>query len=88
MLIAFLAEKLGHVWNVHGDAIGMMLLFFGSLLFAFVFSLITLSSVIPTFRRYPEARTKVNVFCAAFASLYVVASTLLVTYIAFSLDNT
>ena len=78
--LAWAVESSGHVWNIHGDAIALLLLFAASLLFAVVSSLVVLASVVPALIRHPTLRAKQNLFAAAFASVFVVAAICLVAY--------
>jgi hypothetical protein len=78
--LAWWAESSGHVWNIHGDAMALLLLFAASLLFAVVSSLIVLASVVPALIRYPTLRAKPNLFAVAFSSVFVVAALCLVAY--------
>lgn len=72
--IGFFAEKMGHQWNVHGDAIGMILLFAVSGAVALVMSIMALAKTVPELRSAPEQRTPVNFLCAGFAAIFVVAA--------------
>jgi hypothetical protein len=78
--LAWVAERAGHTWNIHGDAAALIVLFGVSLLVALVASASALVSVIPAVRHYPSLRTKANILCIAFASVFVAAAVALVLY--------
>jgi hypothetical protein len=80
LAIAFIAERAGHKWQMHGDAILIALLFLGTMFFAVVMSVVLLFTAIPILRRVPEERTIVNVLSTAFAASFVVLSVALIAY--------
>ena len=82
LVLAWAAERSGHIWNIHGDGVAILLLFFASALFALVASIVNLSSVLPALRRYPSLRTPANLACASLAAIFVVVAS---CYFAFGL---
>jgi hypothetical protein len=72
--VAKLAELGGHLWNVHGDAILMFFLFYGSAAAALVSSLVSTALAIPKLRRHPSLRTWPNIFSVFVASVYVLVA--------------
>ena len=86
-LSAWLAEQLGHQWNIHGDAAAMLMLFALSVLVGAVVSLIALASVLPALRRYPSLRSRPNLVCSGIAVSFVVAALVCIAYVVFRLTT-
>ena len=74
MLLAWTAERAGHVWNVHGDAIGVFLILAVSSVVAVVVTAFSLVSVVPALLRYPTLRSRINLISVAFASAFLLAA--------------
>ena len=85
--ISFAADRMGHQWNIHGDAVAMMIFFFASSVVAFVIEVVTLFQVVGALRRSVEARSAINLLCTGFAALSVVAAIGLVLYVVTSLSH-
>ena len=86
LAIAFIAERAGHKWQMHGDGILIVLLFLGTMLFAVAASVVSLASAIAILRRLPEERTFAIVFSTAFAAAFVVVSAAFLVYAITLLD--
>ena len=71
VLVAWLAEKAGHQWNVHGDAIVIALLFVASLAVGGVASILSLASIVPALRRHKTLRTPLNLSCTAISAIFL-----------------
>jgi hypothetical protein len=82
-LSAWLAELLGHQWNIHGDAAAMLMLFALSVLVGTAASIVTLASVLPALRRYPSLRSHLNLVCTGIAVVFVTAALTYIAYVVF-----
>jgi hypothetical protein len=72
--LAFLAEALGHEWNVHGDAGAVYALILITALGALVIESFAIPSAVRKLFREPKTRTLLNALCTGAASLFVVAA--------------
>ena len=61
-----------------------MSLFIAATVVAFAIELLTLSTVVPELRRVPSQRTPANLLCAGFATLFIVATLALLSWLALS----
>ena len=85
--ISFAADRMGHQWNIHGDAVAMMFFFLASCLVALVIEIVTLFKVVPILRRSAESRSAINLLCTGFAVLSVVGAIGLALYVAGKLSH-
>jgi hypothetical protein len=69
--IGFLAEAMGHKWNIHGEAAVLAALLVLTSFAAFIFELFALPTAIKRLRRIPEERTPFNLACTGFALAFV-----------------
>ncbi len=67
----WLAERNGHTWSIHGTGMLILFLFLGSVILAFIASIVSLSFAVPALRAHPSLRTKRNLACTLFAALAV-----------------
>ena len=72
--IAWLAERAGHRWNIHGDAIGMFMVFVVCAGVAFISSTALLFSGALALRNHRSLRTGANFASLGVAALYVIAA--------------
>ena len=85
-LFAWLTELSGHRWNIHGDAVAMLLAFGVSLFAGVVSSIVTLSSVLPALQRYPSLRSQRNLLSAGISVLFVAGAIAFIAFAAFRLS--
>ena len=76
----WLAEMMGHQWNVHGDGIGMFFLLFVTVFIALITQITALSKSIARLKNDSAERTPKNLLCVAFALICITAA---ITFIAF-----
>jgi uncharacterized ion transporter superfamily protein YfcC len=78
--LAWLAETMGHHWNVHGDAIYILFLLFVTAFFALITQTTAVSKSIPRLKNYSAERTINNLLCVVFALICIAGA---ITCIAF-----
>jgi hypothetical protein len=76
--VLWLTQAAGHVWNVHGPDLLLLLAFAVSVVLAFVMSVIALSTLVPALREHPTLRSQRNLWAASFAVVSVVACGVLI----------
>lgn len=80
LTIAWLADHGGHHWNVHGDAIAMVMAFMLSCAVGAVFEIVALVKAVPLLLGQPAQRTLPNMACAAFGLTFLAACLVLVLW--------
>jgi hypothetical protein len=76
------AEIMGHQWNVHGDAVGMLFVLFVTVFIALITQITALSKSIPFLKNYSAERTIKNLLCVVFTLICIAGA---ITFIAFML---
>ena len=71
LAIAWLADRGGHQWNIHGDGALLLGATFVLLIVGTLASLFTLSSLIPALMKHPTLRTRTNLLCTAVSVAFV-----------------
>jgi hypothetical protein len=69
--IAWGADRAGHVWNIHGDAIALIVLFFLSLVVGFTVLAFTLPQAIRALLKFSSLRTPANVLATGAAAAFM-----------------
>jgi hypothetical protein len=85
--MAWLADKAGHQWNIHGDAVALMFFFAVSTVCGLIWSGICLAAVIPALLTHPSLRSRANLLAVAYAATFVVASLALAVYTISKVSN-
>jgi hypothetical protein len=71
--LAFLAQAMGHEWNVHGDALFVMGWVLITSVVALIVELVTLPGALKRLYRLRAERTAINLLSAAVAGGFVIA---------------
>ena len=73
LLVLLAGVLLGHEWNAHGTGLLLAVLAQATALVATVVELFALKSAFAWLRTNASARSNANIFCMAFASIFVAA---------------
>ena len=73
LLVLLAGVLLGHEWNAHGTGLLLAVLAQVTALISTVIELFSLHAAIAWLRTNASARTNANIFCMAFAAIFVAA---------------
>jgi len=85
-LVTWGAERGGHTWNIHGDAIALILVFFAGLVVGLVALLFTLPQAFRTLLRFSSLRTPSNFVATGLAIAFILVAAFYILYAIFKVS--